>query len=72
MKLGKYLSSLTKPELEELKELLNLTDNEMEVFNQLARGRSIVEISTKCLVGTSTVDRRIRSINQKLIKLGRM
>ena len=32
MRLGKYLSSLTKPELEELKDLLNLTDDEEEVF----------------------------------------
>ena len=32
MRLGKYLSSLTKPELEELKDLLNLTDDEEKIF----------------------------------------
>ena len=32
-RLGKYLSSLTKPELEELKDQLNLTDDEeMDAF----------------------------------------
>lgn len=70
-RLGKYLSSLTKPELEELKELLNLTDSELEVFNQLAKGRNKIEVSGNCLVGTSTIDRRIKSINEKLLKLGR-
>ena len=38
MRLGKYLSSLTKPELEELKELLNLTeDEEKAVLGENAR-----------------------------------
>lgn len=32
MRLGKYLSELTKPELEELKDLLNLSDEEEKVF----------------------------------------
>ena len=32
-RLGKYLSSLTKPELEELKDQLNLTDDEEEYNN---------------------------------------
>ena len=72
MALGKYLSSLTKPELEELKELLNLTDSELEVFNQLAKGRNKIEISGNCLVGTSTVDRRIKSISKKLSRIGRV
>ena len=34
MRLGKYLSSLTKPELEDLKEKLNLTDDEEMIFCQ--------------------------------------
>ena len=33
MRLGKYLSSLNKPELEELKDQLNLTDDEEMVFH---------------------------------------
>lgn len=66
MSLGKYLSSLTKPELEELKELLNLTDDELEVFAELSKGRSKVSISDKCLVSVGTVSNRIRSIQNKV------
>ena len=66
MRLGKYLSSLTKPELEELRELLNLSDDEELIFNELSEGRSKIIVSENCLVSISTVDNRIKSINSKL------
>lgn len=69
MRLGKYLSSLTKPELEELKEQLNLSDDELEVFEHLSKNRSKVNIADNCLVSVSTVDNRIKSISAKLIRL---
>lgn len=69
MRLGKYLSSLTKPELEELKEQLNLSDNELVVFDNLSKDRSKVTIADKCLVSVSTIDNRIKSINSKLNRL---
>lgn len=68
-KLGKYLSSLTKPELEELKELLNLTDDEETVFNELSKGRSRVSVSDKCMVSCSTVSNRIRGIQSKISRV---
>ena len=71
MRLGKYLSSLTKSELESLKELLNLTDDEEKVFNSLSKGRSKTQTSIECTVSCSTVDNRIRSINQKLKRIER-
>lgn len=71
MRLGKYLSSLTKSELESLKELLNLTDDEEKVFNSLAKGRSKTQASIECTVSCSTIDNRIRSINQKLKRIER-
>lgn len=71
MRLGKYLSSLTKSELEILKELLNLTDDEEKVFNSLAKGRSKTQTSIECTVSCSTVDNRIRSINNKLKRIER-
>ena len=40
MRLGKCLSSLTKPELEELKEQLNLSDDELEVSEKLSKNRN--------------------------------
>ncbi len=70
-RLGKYLSSLTKPELEELKELLNLTDDEEMVFVQLSRGRTRIAVSDNCKISISSVDNKIRSINLKLDRLER-
>lgn len=70
MRLGKYLSSLTKPELEELKGLLNLTDDEEMVFVELSKGRSVICIAEKCMVCTSTVDNRTKAIKHKMNKLG--
>ena len=69
MRLGMYLTSLTKPELEELRGNLNLTDDEMEVFNGLSRGRSRIRIADDCMCATSTVDNRIKAINSKLNRL---
>lgn len=69
MRLGKYLSGLTKSELEELKEELNLTDDEEMVFSELAKGRSIITISDKCMVCCSTVSNRIKDIQNKVNKI---
>lgn len=69
MRLGKYLSSLTKPELEELKELLNLTEDELESFSMLAKGKTLVEVSMENRISVSTLKRRIESIKRKVEKL---
>lgn len=69
MRLGKYLSSLTKPELEELKELLNLTEDEEVIFKGLSKGRGKIQIAAECMVSSSTVDNRIKSISLKVIRL---
>ena len=66
MRLGKYLSSLTKPELVKLEEQLNLTDDEAPVFLALSKGRSRTRIAGDNLISMSTVDARIRDINFKL------
>lgn len=69
-RLGKYLSSLTKPELEELKDQLNLTDDEEMIFCQLSKGRSNITIADNCRVSISFVDSRIKSISVKVNRLG--
>lgn len=69
MRLGKYLSSLTKPEIDELREQLNLTDDELMVFDNLIKDRSKVAIADNCLVSVSTVDNRVKSIRNKLERL---
>ena len=69
MRLGKYLSSLTKPELEELKEQLNLTDDEEMVFVQLSKGRSKIVVADNCRISERTVSYKIESIVKKLERL---
>lgn len=69
MRLGKYLSSMTKPELEEIRENLNLTDEEEVVFVQLSKGRNKTCIADNCMISTSTVDNRIKAITNKLNRL---
>ena len=71
MRLGKYLSSLTKPELEELKEQLNLTESEAEVFKMLSVGKSKTIIADKICVCERTVTRISRKISIKIEKIGR-
>ena len=69
MRLGKYLSSLTKPELDKLKEQLYLTDEEECVFLNLSKGRSKILTADNCKISMSTVDNRIRCIRNKMIRL---
>lgn len=69
MRLGKYLSSLTKPELDRIKEQLNLTDEEECVFLNLSKGRSKLLTADNCKISLSTVDNRIRCIRRKMERL---
>lgn len=69
MRLGQYLSSLTKPELEELRDLLNLTDEEVKIYNELSKGRTKTQVALNCLVSLPTVDNRIKAINKKIHRL---
>ena len=69
MRLGKYLSSLTKPEVEDLKGQLNLTDDEEEVFMKLSKGKSKVRIADECLVSVGTVSNRIHTIQSKVNRI---
>lgn len=69
MRLGKYLSSMTKPELDNLRVQLNLTDDEDLVFLQLSKGKSKVAVAENCGISTPTVDNRIKAINKKIVRL---
>ena len=69
MRLGKYLSSLTRPELDYLREQLNLSDNEIKIFELLAKDKCIVDVALSVGCSTNTVDRNIRSIKDKCIRL---
>lgn len=69
MKLGSYLSTLNKPKLEHTKEELNLSQDEEEVFDLLAKRKSITEIACRLNVSTRTVDRIIKRIRYKLLSM---
>lgn len=63
------LSKLTKPELEEIFRNANFTEEEEKVFWDLSRGISQKEISFRHSISVSTVERRVRSIKNKLKRL---
>ena len=66
MRMNTYLSSMTKSEVVNLKDELNLTKSEDEIFNELSKGESIVEISLKNHISTATVSNRIKAIRRKI------
>lgn len=70
MRLGKYLSSLTKPELELIVKNANFTDDEQKIFELLAKDRCITEIAINLCVCERTINRRIRNIESKISKVG--
>lgn len=70
MRLGKYLSSLTKPELELIVINANFTEEELKIFEYLAKGKSITEIAIKLSVCDRTINRRIKNICNKTVKIG--
>ena len=69
MRLVNYLTSLTRPELEELKEMLNLTEEEEIIFKRVAKGHSLNKISTETNMSDRTISRRIEDISSKIGKV---
>lgn len=63
------LSKLTKPELDEIINNANFTEEEIEVFRLLARGKTITEIAQQVSVCNRTVNRRIERIKSKISRL---
>ena len=60
------LSKLTKPELEEIYRNVNFTEEEEKLFWMLAGGKSLEQISAKTFLPIATVNRRVRSIKDKI------
>lgn len=64
--MGMKLYKLIKPELEFLKEHCNFTYAEMEVFDLLAKGHSIKQISMELSMSEPSVNRKIKDIKEKI------
>lgn len=70
MRLGKYLSSLTKPEVDNLVKICNFTEEEEKIVYLLSKGKSRVETAQFLRISTRTLDRRISHIKNKILKYG--
>ena len=70
MRLGKYLSSLNKPEVDELVKICNFTEEEEKMVYLLSKGKSRVESAQSLQISARTLDRRISRIKDKILKYG--
>lgn len=70
MRMGKYLSSLTKPELEFIINNCNFNDDELHIVNYLSKSKSVQEIAFALGMSTRTVDRRIKNLSNKIERSG--
>ena len=70
MRMGKFLSSLTKPELEEIVTNANFTDEEQKIFELLTKDRCITQIAISLCVCERTINRRIKNMESKISKVG--
>ena len=69
MRIGKYLSTLTKPELEEIENKANFSDEEKTIYYMLSKKKSLTEISINNQISISTLKRRINNIKWKVDKI---
>lgn len=63
------LSFLSMEQSEEYKRKMNLTEDEEQIFNMLTKNYSVVKIAGVMQMSTRTVDRRIKSIREKMNNL---
>lgn len=57
---------MTEIERERYRKFAGFTDQEREIFDLRARGKTIVEITIEKSLSAATVNRRIRSIKDKM------
>ena len=69
MRFCKYLSGLTKPELEKLEDILHLTDDEREDFKCLANGYSYTKIAYEKNACERTIIRIAERIKKKIERI---
>lgn len=62
-------TEFTKIECDKFRELCNFTDEELKVFNLRVRDKSVVEISEHLNISITTVNRRIKNIKKKILKV---
>ena len=70
MRMGKFLSSLTKPELETIVTNANFTEEEQRIFELLKKDKCITEIAVNLCVCERKINRRIKNMESKISKVG--
>ena len=68
MRLVKYLSLLTKPELKNLYEICGLTEEETQICELIRNGKTYIQIENKLGYSTKTIYRRVLIIKNKIDK----
>lgn len=63
------MKEFTEPECEHFRRQCNFTPDEMAVFNLRVKDRSLVEISLALGMSEATVNRRIRDIKKKIVRV---
>lgn len=63
------LSQLVKPEIDYLRDNLNLTDEESKVFELLVKDKTYIQISLALGYSEKTTYRRIKGIKDKIRRL---
>lgn len=66
MNLGKMLSSMIKPELEELKSICEFSEEELKIIQMLRNRKTNIEIAQATNSSIATIDRRIKNIKIKI------
>ena len=65
-------SELTKPELDEIIENANFTDEELRIFKLLVGNMSLEQISQRLMLSKATVSRRVKDIKIKIERADKM
>lgn len=68
MKLGKYLSSFNKLELEKIKAECIFSQEEIKIIEMTVNKNTIIEIADKLNISIATVERRTKEIKEKIKK----
>lgn len=59
----------TEPECEKFRTLCNFTKDELNIFDLRVSDHSIVEISQKLNMSESNINRKIKNIKNKILKV---
>ena len=68
MRLGRYLSELTRPELDDLYEMCGFTKEETNICEMIRHRKTYIEIANKLGYSTKTIYRRVCVIKPKIEK----